>query len=664
VGRQLWNLTHTAIDKAYYDSNSSNVAVVIAMARGDNATSTWQFPQGEGPQNNSNGYGDGVFWPESPNNPSDDWSTMPQNGEVCNSSKRVYTVGLNFSGGINSTIGKKLNETAQSSNASYYYCSLGNELATTYNTIRNEIRKFVYSFGPSGRGSSRGARGIFFDEFEVDLSLWDANGPGGGGTKWFLEPGEGQAGSQAVKADKNEDGYLISDNINLVNANSATLEFYYRLDTNAIGDFTLEYYDGTGYNLIAQLGTQPQTPVWNHFYQVINLATYKITDFRIRFDAVLGNNEFMWIDNVWLNWTEPAPPPPPPEPGEEGEEGFLGNITDPGDRNLTTGTFSLVNVSSATLSFYHKYNLASGINGVVIQVGTFNGTNWSFEYVVPYQLYPGNYNNSESRYDDYNNEMRWCYNGISGNGRFTWDYVEVNLDNWTGQQDLRIRFLFMWSNWSYGGGYYIDDVEIRVNRDDAENLTTANLDQWGLTSSDAHSGNYCWWNRNPETGNLSGGLDNSLYSRPIDLTNARNASLSAYFKFNINSAAGLPPDGFRVEISDDNGVSWKTITLGVRAAWGVSGNESDIDDGMIDGKSYTGLDPDNDRWVEASTLTRLNADISGWTGNVILIRFRVVTASDDNPYFGADHYEWYGPGAAFGGFYVDDITITGYSLLE
>jgi len=47
-----------------------------------------------------------------------------------------------------------------------------------------------------------------------------------------------------------------------------------------------------------------------------------------------------------------------------------------------------------------------------------------------------------------------------------------------------------------------------------------------------------------------------------------------------------------------------------------------------------------------------------------MIRFRVVTAADDNPYFFDHHLEWWGPGAEFGGFYIDDITVTGNSLLE
>ena len=143
--------------------------------------------------------------------------------------------------------------------------------------------------------------------------------------------------------------------------------------------------------------------------------------------------------------------------------------------------------------------------------------------------------------------------------------------------------------------------------------------------------------------------------------------MSAYFKFNINSAAGRPPDGFRVEISDDNGVTWKAINMGVRTSWGVSGNGTDADDGMPgDGKSYTGLDvygrdTQNDDWVEAGSLTRLNTDISGWAGNVIILRIRVVTASDTNPFFGNVHYN--DSGAGFQGIMVDDVIIYGYSLL-
>jgi hypothetical protein len=342
----------------------------------------------------------------------------------------------------------------------------------------------------------------------------------------------------------------------------------------------------------------------------------------------------------------------------------------PGDRNLTTYPFSLVNLTEAKLSFYHKYSMRLGLNGVVVMVGTTNdtqGINWSYEYVRPTQPYTNNYLVSEIRQDDFGHEMRWCWNGISGNGKYTWDYVEVDLSNWTGLDMVRVKIAYLWAAPGVGGGYFIDDFKVDVSRNETIPPTNNSVDQWNLTTQHAHSGTHSWWNNNPETGNLTGGLDNSLITRPIDITNARNATVSAYFKFNINSAAGRPPDGFRVEISSDNGVTWKAINMGVRAAWGVSGNDSDAEDGIPgDGKSYTGLDVHgddtlNDDWVEANTLTRLNTDISGWAGNVIILRFRVVTASDTNPFYGNVHHD--DPGAGFKGLLIDDVIIFGYSLL-
>ena len=109
-------------------------------------------------------------------------------------------------------------------------------------------------------------------------------------------------------------------------------------------------------------------------------------------------------------------------------------------------------------------------------------------------------------------------------------------------------------------------------------------------------------------------------------------------------------------------MSWKAINYGVRAAWGISGNDSDITDGVPgDGKSYTGINS-GDNWVEAGSLTRLNCDLTGWAGEVIRVRFRVVTASDANPYFRDKHYQ--SVTAGFGGFYVDDVIIFGFSQQE
>jgi hypothetical protein len=74
-----------------------------------------------------------------------------------------------------------------------------------------------------------------------------------------------------------------------------------------------------------------------------------------------------------------------------------------------------------------------------------------------------------------------------------------------------------------------------------------------------------------------------------------------------------------------------------------------------------GDDTSEDSWIEASTLTRLMVNLSGWSGSVIKIRFRMVTASDGNPYFNGNHFE--NSTVGFGGLFIDDVTIYGDSLL-
>jgi hypothetical protein len=334
-----------------------------------------------------------------------------------------------------------------------------------------------------------------------------------------------------------------------------------------------------------------------------------------------------------------------------------------------TYPFSLVGVSTATLTFYHKFDLYDAYNGAVILVGTRNPwdppTVWNYKYVTPLQLYNSNLWLDETEVDDFGNKMTWGYNGVSSSSTLDWEFVEVDLTDFVGNQYVRINYSMYLYGGGGGGGWWLDDIEIKVSRSNQLPVTNESKDQWELVNTDAHSGEYSWWNHNAVNDTFTGGIDNSLYTRAIDLTNARDATLSAYFKFNINKTNGRPPDGFRVEVSDDNGMSWKQITIGSRAAWGISGNESDIEDGMIDGKSYTGLDvygddTDQDHWVESRTLTRLMCNLSGWSGSVIIVRFRVVTASDDNPYFGNNHTENVSVG--FGGLYIDDVRIFGDSL--
>lgn len=349
--------------------------------------------------------------------------------------------------------------------------------------------------------------------------------------------------------------------------------------------------------------------------------------------------------------------------GPEGPaSGRSPNIPGAEDLYALTQSFSLQGVTSARLCFWHKYHLSMGWSGAVVLVGTsVNNVTFTYEYVTPSQSYTGNIRTSVTRLDDLGNEIRWCWNGISGRGTFDWEYAEVSLNKFCGQQYVRVMFAYIRAGGGGGKGWLIDDVEVKVTRSNSAAVQTTSTDQWELVKkgdvlggggdfADAYSGQYAWLCHNPSASvdYLKGGLDNYLITPPIDLTNARDATLICKFKFNINYTEGRPPDGFRVEVSDDGGVTWRPIHFGVRAAWKVSGTEP----AGPDGKSFTGVNIGGN-WVLSTSLARLNCDLTGWAGSVIHLRFRVVTRADT-----INHYESV---TGWGGLYIDDVTVFGNS---
>ena len=355
--------------------------------------------------------------------------------------------------------------------------------------------------------------------------------------------------------------------------------------------------------------------------------------------------------------------------GGGGNFGLTPNGTANINKNAVTEAVDLRNTERATLSFWHKYNLISGENGGVLMVG-FKETaagDYKYRYVIPSNTYTGSMNMSDfDRRDDMGTWIRWAWNGVSTRGTFNWEKVTMNIlpyvnttslvdPTYNPLSNVSVKFAYYQYGSGSGYGWYIDDVRIEVSRADIDPTDNAS-DVWKHTDEDSHSGNWCWSNVDPDTDHMKPGIDNSLMTNPIDLTDARWAELSAYFKFNINTQDGAPPDGFRVEFTTDNGVHWEDMTLGVRSAWNVSGAENDASDGNDnDSKSYSGLNPDN-YWVEAGTLTRLNIDLTPHIGKAIQIRFRVVTTLTDPP-TAYEHFEDNTVG--FGGFWVDDVIVRG-----
>ncbi len=355
----------------------------------------------------------------------------------------------------------------------------------------------------------------------------------------------------------------------------------------------------------------------------------------------------------------------------------LGQATDTVNMNKTavTETMNLTNLESAKLSFWHKYNIVSGINGAFLQVGHNDSPTWKWKYIIPSNAYTGNLNSSAIVEDDFGTRIYWCWNGVSASGTFDWDYVQVNLLNYVpvaNRDEVRVKFNY--TQWGEGSGYgwYVDDVRVKVTRSDNFNPDANSQDIWNYTNADSHSGNYSWSNVNPVIDPIYGyglvkpGIDNYLMTTPVDLTNAKNAYLSAYVKFNLNYQSGAPPDGFRIEISNDNGVTWEAANLGVRSGWNISGTGNDLEDDYIDGKAYSGLgDTGNqatdDYWVGLNTLTRVNIDLSSFSGNAIHIRFRMATNGHEDYLHENNLAQVLDPG--FGGFWVDDVIVYGETIL-
>lgn len=354
------------------------------------------------------------------------------------------------------------------------------------------------------------------------------------------------------------------------------------------------------------------------------------------------------------------------------------------NKTAVTESVNLTNLSNAKLSFRQKYSMLSGGHGGFLMVG-YNDTSrdsngdgnpanekWEWKYIIPYNSYSGNLKFDELIYDNFGNRIFWCWNGISGRGTFDWEFVDIDLLNFIPaayRNEVKIKFNYTQFGGGTGIGWYLDDVKLVVSRIETATLLSSTKDVWQMTNmtalgQSAHSGDHVWWNRDPTTGFMKPGIDNYLMSSAIVLTDATTAYLSAYFRFNINDASGSPPDGFRIEVTTDNGVTWEPRCNGIRTATGVSGTGTDMEDGTNDSKAYTGLCDSgsyitDNYWVSAFSMSRAIIDLSPYTGHSIHIRFRVV--NNNMPDAEYPHYQ---DNSLFGGFFVDDIIVYGQTTAE
>jgi len=363
---------------------------------------------------------------------------------------------------------------------------------------------------------------------------------------------------------------------------------------------------------------------------------------------------------------------------------------------MDTKAFRLTDAVDARLAFYHKFNIAPTINGAFLQLGVKykggttpadieNPDNYRYYYIIPEEAYNSNMYLGNDSYDrpflayegsdfhteapvnartDYNGDgdttdpgedkVMWCWNGKSSGGLFDWQHCSLDIMDQIQQIEsysttdidvdndyFKVRFSFFYFGAGNSGGWWVDDVKVMMSNGGTPAVTSQDVWQFVKDGTKANSGTGCWWNGNPGSPTMmQAGIDNSLTTSAIDLTRAVDVTFNAYFAYNINGAPGLPPDCLRVEISSDGGNTWKAINYGVRAFSGTSGVTADPSG------SYS----------SALTEARVNTDLSAWAGKVVYLRFRVVTTSNATYVHNAN-------GAlAWGGLYLDDVTVSGTSI--
>lgn len=344
-------------------------------------------------------------------------------------------------------------------------------------------------------------------------------------------------------------------------------------------------------------------------------------------------------------------------------------------RYLTTPPVELGDMDDfqgATLEFQNKYKLTQGTSGGFIYMWGANDEIWSWEqdnrlYVEPVKSYTGNLHfgrvaeeintgglmiteESNGLIDARDNVPYWGYNGISAGQSFGWTHELVDIGQYREflEEFEKIRFVFVLAQfggvteedgWGSEMGWYLDDIQFKVSSawnpegPGYWNLVSASQleDEMGITPNENYhdrtlgteEGHY-WIFTTVDGGQdrLPQGVDSSLYTSSISLSNAVNPELTAYIRFNLDENEQQPPDGFRVEISSDDGRSWAPLTSGRRSGWGASG-----DAGYYSGETEDGSDYG---WVSSQSLLRLNTDLSAWRGRNVIIRFRVFTNFHDN----------------------------------
>lgn len=131
---------------------------------------------------------------------------------------------------------------------------------------------------------------------------WDLLFEDNGKTKWREDDKQSHSGGQSAMATRKKGGHLTSNDLDagdLVDGDSISVVFWFRKKKIDAGEFTLSYWNGSGYVPIADLDPRGGDQEWIPYVHDITDDQYFISDFHIRLDATLPDKgDRAWIDDV------------------------------------------------------------------------------------------------------------------------------------------------------------------------------------------------------------------------------------------------------------------------------------------------------------------------------------------------------------------------------
>lgn len=140
---------------------------------------------------------------------------------------------------------------------------------------------------------------------------WDDNGV----TNWIQGSNKPHSGRYDAYSNKNNNGYLTTDDLDASTAENITVIFYYNLDKVEVGDIYVQTFNGTHYINWYDLHTYNpgyQYKKWYLFSEIITGPQYLIAGFRLRFDTtgLTEDKKEANIDDVIIT-TDTIPPDNP-----------------------------------------------------------------------------------------------------------------------------------------------------------------------------------------------------------------------------------------------------------------------------------------------------------------------------------------------------------------